>query len=155
MQAEILTVPKKKSLPRRLGRMIVLIGSPFAVLLGGLYIYIFDPNKQSILYVPCAFYESTGYYCPGCGNTRALHALVHLRLLEMIDHNLLFPFLFFSVAWLLLGEYLNLLLGHRVLWLPKKIPIWLGVLALILVGLFVLLRNLPFFPFGWLAPGLS
>lgn len=79
---------------------------------------------------------------------------MHLNLLEMINHNLLFPFLFVAVAWLLVGEYLNLLLGRRVLWLPKKFPIWLAISVFVFVGLFVLLRNLPFAPFDWLAPGL-
>ncbi len=154
MQSEVLPVSGKKPLLQRAGRMIVLTGAPIAAALGGLYIYFFDPARYSILFIPCAFYESTGLFCPGCGNTRALHAFVHLNLLEMINHNLLFPFLFVAVAWLLVGEYLNLLLGRRVLWLPKKFPIWLAISVFVFVGLFVLLRNLPFAPFDWLAPGL-
>ena len=154
MQTETLSVPKKKSIISRVGRMFVLVASPLAVILGGFYIYIFDPSQKPQFFVPCAFYESTGYFCPGCGNTRALHALLHLQPLDMINHNLLFPFLFFAISWLLVGEYINLLLGRRVLWLPKKFPVWLSVLALLLVGLFLVLRNLPFAPFNWLAPGL-
>ena len=26
--------------------------------------------------MPCVFHELTGFYCPGCGGTRAFHALI-------------------------------------------------------------------------------
>ena len=32
-------------------------------------------------YPPCAFHMLTGLYCPGCGGTRAVRALMHGRLL--------------------------------------------------------------------------
>ena len=41
--------------------------------------------------VPCVFYELTGLRCPGCGNTRAVLALLHLDFQQMLRMNLLFP----------------------------------------------------------------
>lgn len=37
----------------------------------------FDPNMAGSFFPPCPFHEITGFFCPGCGITRALHALVH------------------------------------------------------------------------------
>ena len=41
--------------------------------------------------VPCIFYKITGLSCPGCGNTRAVLALLRLDFAAMLRHNLLFP----------------------------------------------------------------
>lgn len=32
----------------------------------------------------CYMYRMTGYYCPGCGGTRAVQALVHVELLRSL-----------------------------------------------------------------------
>lgn len=34
------------------------------------------------LRIPCWFYQYTGYQCPGCGVTRMVYALAHLRFRE-------------------------------------------------------------------------
>lgn len=36
---------------------------------------------------PCAFHSMIGLYCPGCGGTRAVHALLHGRLLESLRYH--------------------------------------------------------------------
>jgi len=133
-------------------RMAVLIGTPVIAAIGFIYIFTFNPVSQKNLFIPCPVNLLTGMYCPGCGNTRALHALVHLDFLGMMDYNLMFPFLFFILTWLLVGEYLNLLLGRRVLWLPKRVSPILIILAAIALTAFTILRNVPIYPFTILAP---
>lgn len=135
-----------------LARMAVLIGAPVFAVIGFIYIFTFNPVSQKSFFLPCPFNLTTGLYCPGCGNTRALHALVHLDFLGMLNYNLVFPFLFFILTWLLTGEYLNLLLGKRVLWLPKRVSPILIILAGIAVAAFTILRNVPIYPFSMLAP---
>ena len=44
------------------------------------------PGEGSIL-PPCVFHAVTGFHCAGCGITRALHALLHLRVGEAIAFN--------------------------------------------------------------------
>ncbi len=36
----------------------------------GYFLWIFPPDG-------CVLHNLTGYYCPGCGGTRAIHALLH------------------------------------------------------------------------------
>ena len=47
---------------------------------------------------------------------------------------------------------MNLVLGRRILWLPKRIPVPLIVLALLAVAAFTVLRNIPVYPFTMLVP---
>ncbi len=41
----------------------------------------------------CALYRYTGFYCPGCGGSRALSALLHGNILASILYHPLVPFL--------------------------------------------------------------
>ncbi|MCS7042211.1 MAG: DUF2752 domain-containing protein [Bryobacteraceae bacterium] len=41
-------------------------------------LYLFDP-AETPFYPPCRIRLWTGWSCPGCGATRALHALLHGR----------------------------------------------------------------------------
>ena len=55
--------------------------------LGGLsLLYKFPPNENS-LYPACPFYRYLHLYCPGCGATRALSALLHGRVAEAMHYN--------------------------------------------------------------------
>ena len=137
---------------RRPGKLFVLICAPILAAGGFIYIYSYNPDTHRTLFLPCLIYLFTGLYCPGCGNTRALHALTHLDILGMLDFNLLFPFLFLILFWLLLGEYLYLLLGRRILWLPNRISAIVIILAFIIVAAFTILRNVPVYPCSFLAP---
>ncbi len=41
--------------------------------------------------LPCLFHVITGLYCPGCGNSRAMHALLCLHPMEALRYNYLMP----------------------------------------------------------------
>ena len=47
-----------------------------AALAATTYVGLVDPN-QAGHYPTCPFLAVTGYYCPGCGSLRAVHALTH------------------------------------------------------------------------------
>lgn len=67
------------------------IGSLIAVAAAGAWIlYMFPPGAGSF-YPRCTFHALTGFLCPGCGTTHALHALVHGHVLAAFKYN---PFLF-------------------------------------------------------------
>jgi hypothetical protein len=107
-----------------------------------------DPNAPGSVLPPCAFHALTGLYCPGCGSTRALHALVHGDVAQALAMN---PLLVCALP-VLSAMALNAAgwhpRGSAALWraLAKPKP-WLWLL----LG-YALLRNLPWPPFAWLAP---
>lgn len=49
----------------------------------------FDPGAAGSLFPSCLFHDLTGWYCPGCGITRALHALVHFDVARAFAMNAL------------------------------------------------------------------
>jgi len=107
----------------------------------------FDPNTAGSLFPPCPFHAITGLFCPGCGITRALHALVHFDLVRALAMNALVVLSLPLLAVMAVQGF-----TQRAL-LPKSVARvvfdgrwWIGALLV-----FGIARNLP--GFGWLAPG--
>lgn len=88
---------------------------------------------QDYLY-PCLFHAMTGYYCPGCGGTRAVLALLRGAFLEsFIEH----PIVLYTAvpgSWFLLSQTIERISRH-------KIPIgmhyhdwylWIGIVVIVL-----------------------
>ena len=121
-------------------------------LAGGLWILRrFDPNAPDSPYLPCLFRELSGWYCPGCGTTRALHALAHGDLAGVWAMNPLLPVLAVllpAVIWRGSGRR-RAWAGSRQDWLVSA-RFWVG-----LIGVYWVARNLPWWPFSLLAPGGS
>jgi hypothetical protein len=108
-----------------------------------------DPNKPGSVLPPCPFYALTGLFCPGCGSTRCLHALVYFDLAGALAMN---PLLVISLpAVALLTLYGARLLPAMLEPLARQLcrPVAWGI---VLVG-YAVARNLPWHPFTWLAPG--
>jgi len=76
------------------------IGVSLAAVLGGLaVVYLFPPTEHSF-YPRCPIYLTTHWLCPGCGSTRALHALLHFNIQSALHYNALFTLLFpFACLW--------------------------------------------------------
>lgn len=47
-------------------------------------VLLFPLLQDYIQLPPCWFHLITGYYCPGCGGTRALRALIHGHFLQAV-----------------------------------------------------------------------
>jgi uncharacterized protein DUF2752 len=102
-------------------------------------LFFFDPARAGI-FPACPLHQYTGWWCPGCGTTRALHQLLHGNLREAFRLNPL------AVVGLPL-------LGFFVVYRERVIlkPDWFWVLfgAVVMFGV---LRNIPAYPFTLLAP---
>jgi len=129
----------------------ILNGILLLIILGvAVLFYVLDPDQQE-LFPKCAFHSLTGAYCPGCGSQRALHSLLHLDFAGVVSYN----FLFLPAALLILYHYSHPFLSRWFGWeLPNlfylKYTPWV---IFVVVILFWILRNLPWYPFNVLAPG--
>lgn len=108
-----------------------------------------DPNQPGSVLPPCPFHAFTGLFCPGCGATRASHALVHGDLSQALAMNPVFTLALPLLLLLVLDKTMRLppalsALARRI----SDARPW----AMVLLG-FMLLRNLPWPPFNLLAPG--
>ena len=116
---------------------------------GTALLYRYDPNAAGNPFPPCMFHALTGYWCIGCGMTRALHALAHGEVLRAFSMNPL------AMTMLAISP---LLLGWKLGWRPAWLRPLVAVVAepkfwLVLLPLYWIARNLPWFPFTLLAPG--
>ncbi len=98
----------------------------------------------------CPVYVTTGWHCPGCGSTRAVHALFHADVARAMACNAVFvcamPLV--AIAWLHDGVARR---NGRPQWNLRLAPKWIW-LALALALLFMIVRNLPHYPFNLLSP---
>ena len=108
-----------------------------------------DPTVAGNPLPPCPLRALTGLYCPGCGSTRCLHALVHLDLPGAMAMN---PLLVVSILPMLV-----LALHGAGLW-PAKLGGLVRLFArpipwMVVIFVYWIARNLPWHPFNLLAPG--
>lgn len=97
------------------------------------------PPERCRFWPPCVFRELTGLYCPACGNTRALSALVRGDVAGCFARNaLLVPLLLCLLA---------LAIRSRL----ARNPYFAWGIAITVIAFFIL-RNLPWHPFTLLAP---
>lgn len=77
-------------------RIAILLLVTAGILTGGLFLYI---TARLGYPVPCIFNKLTGLSCPGCGNTRAVLALLRLDLIGAFTYNPMFPVEFFYLGF--------------------------------------------------------
>ena len=75
-----MTDTRSSELPPRISRWtserVVLVAGAGVLVLGVAVVGWVEPRGQ-FFFPRCWFHETTGLLCPGCGSTRALHALLH------------------------------------------------------------------------------
>jgi hypothetical protein len=111
---------------------------------GSAYVFMFEPGKTGIFPV-CLFRLLTGYTCPGCGSTRAMHQLLHGHVVAAFMLNPLFllaiPFLLFA------------LLRYSIVVMHGGVPRQNTLPPSVIYGLFFVVvsfwifRNTSFYPF--------
>jgi len=108
-----------------------------------------DPNSPGH-YPPCPFLTLTGFLCPGCGSLRALHALAHGDVVQMVGLNALLPagLALMAWAWLTWAGRVTGWWSHQ----PMPSSRHFSQAIMIVVVLFTVLRNVPTPPFAALAP---
>jgi hypothetical protein len=102
------------------------------------YVAAVNPSHPGRLpTIACPFHAATGLWCPGCGLTRAVHAVLTGHPGAAFGMNALWPVVVVAAAWAWLS------------WISPRVPpltrvsrhAWSGVIVAAVV--FGVLRNLP------------
>jgi Protein of unknown function (DUF2752) len=110
------------------------------------FYFFWNPAKNPLL-PSCPFKNLTGFFCPGCGGQRAFHAILHGNFTDAFHDNLLI-FIAIPIAFYKIILQLNGTASKDVFTLNTK-GIWIFLSLLII---FVLIRNIPQYPFNQLIP---
>lgn len=119
----------------------------------GVYVLAAVPPTDDTLYPKCQLHSATGLHCPGCGTTRALHALFNGRVAQAAAYNVLAFVVLPVLGWSFVRSMRNYLRNKPVRrptsrFRSRVLP-WVIFAALLL---FAVLRNVPVHPFTLLAP---
>lgn len=113
-----------------------------AVFIAAVVIYT-NPPEHRKYYPPCIFKKFTGFDCAGCGSTRACYHLLHGHILQAANHNIL---LLLFIPVMFIGLVYNFTGRLAALWQKINKPF----IFLMMILLFWVVRNIPFYPWQWL-----
>lgn len=129
------------------GRRIAPLAAPIAcgccLAAGAAYVVANDPSAGGV-FLPCPFRTLTGWWCPGCGLTRATHHLFRGDVSQALRYNLFVVLILAAItaSWL---AWLHRAAGGSVLW-ARRFPVWAQVAAGVALVAFAVIRNLPAVP---------
>lgn len=122
------------------------------LLAGGAVIFAvayFNPVTAGFFPV-CPLFAATGIYCPGCGMTRAFHALFQGDILSALHFNAMLPFYAFIFGYVFISTLMIVLRGRGLNY--KIFRPWMMYSFLTFALLFAVMRNIPVYPLNLLAP---
>ncbi|MCC6164214.1 MAG: DUF2752 domain-containing protein [Acidobacteria bacterium] len=106
----------------------------------GVALYVFDPTRHTLT-PPCPYLTLTGFACPGCGITRALHLLLHGEVALAFAYN---PWAFISGPALAAFALLPSMADARRTVRARTAIAWAMVVVTVA---FWIWRNTPGYPF--------
>ena len=103
------------------------------VLLYGFITCVIGFDISSLL-PPCALHYVTGYYCPGCGGTRAINALLHGQFLLAAYYHPFVVYVLIVGGWFMISQtILRLSRGKAQIGLHfRMIYMWIGLGIIVL-----------------------
>lgn len=128
------------SRPARWAPLAAPIACGCCAVAGAAYVVASDPGEGGA-FLPCPFRTLTGWWCPGCGLTRATHHLLRGDIVQALRFNVFVVFILaaFAVGWL---AWVAAAAGHPIRWI-RRIPVAVQVAAGVLLVGFAVIRNLP------------
>ncbi len=127
----------------------VAVTAAAAIFAAAALLYLYFTGEGEGAGIPCIFYQITGFYCSGCGSSRALRSIIHFDFYRALRYNAIFTLAFPFLA----VYFIALAVGYVKFGKDKisgKIPmaiVWIFITTALIYGI---LRNIPAFSF--LAP---
>ncbi len=122
------------------GRLAAPAGVTAAILAATAFVAANNPHTTR-LSPGCIMLQASGFYCPGCGGTRAVYDLVHGDIAAAARMNALVTFLVVPLGVLALA-YWVLRAGGWIRW-QVRLPLWTAYAAVAFMLAFTVVRNLP------------
>lgn len=136
--------------PRAKGAARLAAAAGVAALAAGSGIVgLFDPSETRLFPV-CPLHALTGLACPGCGLTRAFHALFTGDWIVALDFNLLTPIWAVILGYVAISLTLTAVRGRGLPMWPTNPRFLMSFMTVLLV--FGVLRNIPQWPLTILYP---
>ncbi len=103
----------------------------------GIFLHITGMNLSQLL-GPCVLHVLTGFYCPGCGGTRAVRALFAGELIQAFVYHPFVPFVAICGTWFMISQTIERLSGGRIKIAMhfREVYMWIA-LGIILVNFLV------------------
>lgn len=118
--------------------VVGIILAAIAVVIAALFA-VFQ-ERLALLRFPCIFHEITGLYCPGCGGTRAVMALLKGHIITSFTYNPIVLYGAVMYIWFMGSQMLERLSRGRIKGLKyRHIYLWL---ALLMVVVNCIVRNI-------------
>ena len=115
--------------------LCLLLAAPLIVIA-----YHYLRARLPFLMMQCLLRTFTGYYCPGCGGTRAVDALLHLHLWRSFCYHPLVPYGAAVYLWFMISHTIEKLSRYRLRIGMKWNSAWLWI-ALVILALNVLVKD--------------
>lgn len=133
---------------RSAGRLAAAAG--VAAFAAGSTVVAYVNPSETHMFPVCPLYALTGIACPGCGLTRAFHALFNGDFLAAIHFNALTPIWAVIFAYVAISLALTAIRGKGLpMWPTNPQFMWVFMIALLVFGV---LRNIPVWPLTVLYP---
>ena len=110
----------------------------FLLALFALVIYIFGTQILELV-PPCAFHKITGFYCPGCGGTRAVFSLARGEFHPIVIYTLIVG------GWFLISQSIQRISKNKICIAMHFRPIYIWLALIIVLGNFFIKNALLLF----------
>lgn len=119
-----------------IGLIIIVFLIIFNIILGGLHL------KLEEVFPPCPLYSNTGFYCPGCGGTRAMISLLKGNILMSIYYNAFYVYIVIFGLLFMVSQTIEIITKGKVKGIKYK-NIYM-ILPIIILVVQCIARNLIF-----------
>jgi len=110
------------------------------MLAGAAYVVTDDPSDGGA-FLPCPFRSLTGWWCPGCGMTRATHHLLRGNVIQALQYNLFVVVILLGLCSTWLVWFLTS--AGRTIRVNRWVPVPVQIAAGSVLVAFAVVRNLP------------
>lgn len=128
-------------------RIAIVVAAAFFAAAALLYLYFTGEGEGAG--IPCMFHQFTGFYCSGCGASRALRSILHLDFYQALRYNAIFTIGLPVLAVYFCGLAVSFIRFGKDK-MSGKVPMTVIWVIVAVALLYAVLRNIPAFSF--LAP---